>query len=265
MSAVKKAVIITGATGYFGRYFVKALVKDYFVIAIGRDEAKLTALQREFGPQVIMKRWELSDLERLGSQFDDLAREYQVVGLVNNAFPLGKSTGFNTPEGKLEKIKPEMLLNAFTAGAVAPLVLTQAYGNYLISNGLRGKIVNISSMYAMVAPDPGLYKGKETFNPISYGMVKAALEYQTKYVASFWGDSGIRCNAIAPGPFPNVEFESENATQDQEFLSRLKDKTCNRQIGHPSQLIDILKLLLSDGAEFINGEVIHVDGGWTVR
>ena len=192
-------------------------------------------------------------------------REYPVVGLVNNAFPLGKATGFNTPEGALDSITPNMLMNAFSAGAVAPMVLIQEFGNALMAENKSGKIVNISSMYASVSPDPALYEGKSTFNPVGYGMTKAALEYLTKYVASFWGAKGIRCNAIAPGPFPNTEFESENATRDNQFLDRLKAKNCNNEVGHPMQLLGALKLLLSDDAEFINGEIIRVDGGWTVR
>lgn len=266
----KPAVVVTGATGYFGGYFVKALAQDFHVIALSRNADKLDLLANEvratdnqahISPVVC----DLTNLTQTRDIMAKLVRDFSVTGLVNNAFPLGTSTGFNTPEGALGDITSEMVLNAFAAGAAAPLVLIQEFGKALIERGEPGKIVNISSMYACVAPDPALYAGKSTFNPVGYGMAKAALEYLTKYVASFWGAKGIRCNAIAPGPFPNTEFQSENATRDTEFLARLSAKNCNHQTGHPSQLTGTLKLLLSNDAEFINGEVIKVDGGWTVR
>lgn len=261
----RETVIVTGATGYFGRYFVKALMNQYHVIAIARDRDKLADLNRDCDDQLTVVSMDLNKIENLRQEFEGLLENYSVKGLVNNAFPLGSSAGFNTAQGKLPNIQPNMIMTAYAAGAIAPLLLIQSFGNYLIEKKLTGKIVNISSMYGSVSPDPALYEGKEMFNPVSYGMAKAALEYLTKYVASFWGKHGIRCNAIAPGPFPNIEFSSENATTDEEFLNRLRVRTCNRNVGHPSQLIGTLRLLLSEDAEFINGEVIHVDGGWTVR
>ncbi|UAA39543.1 SDR family oxidoreductase [Paraneptunicella aestuarii] len=261
----KPCIVVTGATGYFGGYFVEALAQDYHVLAMARNLEKLEAMQQRLGDNVTPVCCDLSDLEQARTSMRYIMREYNVVGLVNNAFPLGKATGFNTPDGALDKITTDMMLNAFSAGAVAPMVLIQEFGNALMERKATGKIVNISSMYASVSPDPVLYEGKTTFNPVSYGMTKAALEYLTKYVASFWGAKGIRCNAIAPGPFPNVEFDSENATRDNQFLDRLRAKNCNHEVGHPTQLLGALRLLLSDDAEFINGEVIRVDGGWTVR
>lgn len=261
----KPCVVVTGATGYFGGYFVEALAQNYHVLAMARSLEKLEALQQKVGADLTPVCCDLNDLEQTRTTMRYLTREYNVVGLVNNAFPLGKATGFNTPDGALDSITASMVQNAFSAGAVAPMVLIQEFGNALLADNKTGKIVNISSMYASVSPDPALYEGKSTFNPVAYGMAKAALEYLTKYVASFWGAKGIRCNAIAPGPFPNTEFDSENATRDTQFLNRLKAKNCNSAVGHPTQLLGALKLLLSNDAEFINGEIIHVDGGWTVR
>ena len=65
----------------------------------------------------------------------------------------------------------------------------------------RGSIVNISTMYAAVAPSPQLYAGTAFINPPGYSASKAALLAFTRYTASFWGPSGVRANAILPGPF----------------------------------------------------------------
>jgi len=259
---MRDSVIVTGATGYFGRYFVEHLAREYQVIAIGRDKHKLDSF---FADEIIKVPCDLSEPEECKKVIKELLATYSVSGLVNNAYPLSKNTGFNTPEGALGLHSIDMFTQAFNCGLISPFVLLQEFGNECIRLEKRGAIVNISSMYASVAPDPKLYDGKDTFNPVSYGMAKAALEYMTKYVASFWGKDNIRCNAIAPGSFPNIETQSENSTTDFEFLQRLKDKTTTGEVGHPKELLAVLSLLLGSNNSFINGQVIHVDGGWTVR
>lgn len=259
---MKPFVIVTGATGYFGRYFVDHLKTQYQVIAFGRDQSKLDNL---FASDVIKVRVDLQDTQQVREKTQEILKQYPVFGLVNNAYPLNSQSGFNTPNGQLAKHDINMFGAAFDCGLFSPFIMIQELGNHLIEQGKPGAIVNISSMYASVAPDPNLYVGKTTFNPISYGMVKAAMEYMTKYVASFWGIHNIRCNAIAPGSFPNIEFSSENATKDDEFIQRLVAKTCSNRVGHPKDLLGILSLLLSSEGSYINGQVIPVDGGWTVR
>lgn len=255
-------VVVTGATGYFGRYFVEHLSERYQVVAMGRNIDKLRML---FPASVEKVVCDLNDPEQTRKMIKELLHQHHVVGLVNNAYHLGKASGFNTPEGALDKHRLDMFHVAFNCGLLSAFVMCQEFGNHCLAEGRGGSIVNISSMYASVAPDPSLYQGKDTFNPISYGMTKAALEYMTKYIASFWGKKGIRCNAIAPGPFPNVETVSENATRDDEFLQRLINKTCSSRVGHPKDLLGMLSLLLGEQGQFINGQIMAVDGGWNVR
>jgi NAD(P)-dependent dehydrogenase (short-subunit alcohol dehydrogenase family) len=95
-----------------------------------------------------------------------------------------------------------------------------------------GSIVNISTMYAVVAPSPQLYAGTAFMNPPGYSASKAALMSFTRYIASFWGAHGIRANAILPGPFSNTEDAGPNAVKsDDFFLERLKARTCLGESG----------------------------------
>jgi len=257
-----ESIIVTGATGYFGSYFVNHLAQHYQVIAIARDPSKLNVQDSK---SIIFRCCDLSQSDQVKSVISDILDHYNVVGLVNNAHALGHSTGFNTMEGHLHLHTDSMIRMALEVGLIAPFIMAQALGNNTIKNGGRCSIVNISSMYASVAPDPELYRDKKYINPISYGMTKAALEYMTKYIASFWGSKGVRCNAIAPGPFPNIETTTQNSTRDEDFIGRLRNKTTVDSVGHPTDLLGALDLLLSEKARFINGEVIRVDGGWTAR
>jgi gluconate 5-dehydrogenase len=102
-------------------------------------------------------------------------------------------------------------------------------------------------MYALVAPDPGLYEGTETFNPPHYGASKAGLVSLTRYVASFYGKYNIRCNALVPGAFPNTEGKNEPA---EGIMDKLREKTVLGRVGLPNDLMGALIFLASDASSW---------------
>ena len=120
-------------------------------------------------------------------------------------------------------------------------------------------------MYAAVAPSPQLYKGTNFVNPPGYSASKAALLSFTRYVASYWGQHGIRANAILPGPFSNTEDVTPNAVPENDgFIERLRARTCLGRIGRPNELAGALLFLASDASSYITGHGLVVDGGWTI-
>lgn len=122
-----------------------------------------------------------------------------------------------------------------------------------------GKIINVSSMYGIVAPDVSIYKNNSFYNPVNYGVGKAGVIQLTKYVASVYGQSGITCNCISPGPFPNQVVQ-----KDKEFIDILSKKNPLGRIGTPEDIKGVVLLLASQASNFINGANIVVDGGWTI-
>ena len=123
----------------------------------------------------------------------------------------------------------------------------------------RGVILNIASMYGVVAPDHRLYDGERYANPPSYGAAKAGVLQLTRYLASFLSPHGIRVNAISPGPFPYESTQKENPA----FIERLGGKNPLNRIGKPFELKGAAALLCSDASTYITGQNISVDGGWT--
>ncbi|MCC7045289.1 MAG: SDR family oxidoreductase [Alphaproteobacteria bacterium] len=124
----------------------------------------------------------------------------------------------------------------------------------------NGVILNIASMYGVVAPDPGLYDSSKFANPPSYGAAKAGVVQLTKYLATFLAPQGIRVNCISPGPFPFETTQSENP----EFIKRLAAKNPLGRIGRPHELKAVAALLCSDASSYMTGQNVSVDGGWTV-
>lgn len=257
-----KTVLVNGATGYFGKYLVQNLALDHHVIATSRS---LTKLHEAFGSvkNVTSVAMDLYDTAFLLEKLEELGSTFDIAGLVNNAYDFSEKTGFNTPAGRLETISVDAMRSGLESGVLAQMIFAQVIGRKMIEKNLRGSIVNISSMYGSVAPDARLYEGKKVLNPVTYSVSKAAINGLTRYIASFWGEHGIRCNSVSPGSFPNVETDSYNAPKDDEFMLRLINKTTLGRTGHPRDLLGVIRLLLSDEASYITGQNIGVDGGWT--
>ena len=269
-SVTGKTVVITGASGFLGRTFVRTLLANGArVVALGRSERlrrEAEGWSEEFGSEsVSVHRVDMYDVPALSQALDLIVeKERSIDVLVNNAHELGPGTGFNVPEGSLEAATFETWMRNLTGGVYWAALTTQKLGAKM-KQQQAGSIINVSTMYALVAPRPQLYQGTEFGNPPGYSAAKAGLLSFTRYVASFWGLHGIRANAILPGPFSNTEdIGGANAVpQNSTFLERLKGFTCMGRTGKPHELAGALLFLASDASSFMTGQAIVIDGGWT--
>ncbi len=265
-----KTVVITGASGFLGRTFVRTMLANGArVVALGRSERlrrEAEGWAEEFGSESISVHGvDMYDVPAFSKTLDRIVEEECSIDvLVNNAHELGPGTGFNVPEGSLESASYETWMRNLTGGVYWAALTTQKFGAKMKQQG-AGSIVNVSTMYALVAPRPQLYQGTEFGNPPGYSAAKAGLLSFTRYVASFWGEHGIRANAILPGPFSNTEdIGGANAVQQNSaFLERLKGFTCMGRIGRPQELAGALLFLASEASSFMTGQAIVIDGGWT--
>lgn len=265
-----KTAVLTGASGYLGRTFSRALLENGArLIALGRNDRLLAEAKewaQEFGADRVRTcQVDMYDTPALTALLDSLAREERSIDvIINNAHELGPNTGFNTQAGSLEQASLDQWNRHFLGGVYWPALVVQKLGEKMKEQG-SGSIINISTMYALVAPSPALYEGTELLNPPGYSASKAALLAFTRYIASFWGKHGIRANAILPGPFSNVEDKGKNSVaKDDPFLERLKSRTVLGRIGKPPELAGCLLFLASDASSYITGQAFSVDGGWTI-
>ncbi|MGE5053078.1 MAG: SDR family oxidoreductase [Acidobacteriota bacterium] len=265
-----KTVVLTGASGFLGRTFARALLTNGArLVALGRSERLLRegeAWAKEYGEaNASVHQVDMYDIAGLTETLKRVVEQERSIDvLVNNAHELGAATGFNVPQGSLDEATFESWMRNLTGGVYWAALTTQKLGAKMKQQG-AGSIINVSTMYALVAPRPQLYQDTKFINPPAYSASKAALLSFTRYVASFWGQYGIRANAILPGPFSNTQdLEAENAVQrDSPFLERLKGFTCLGRIGQPHELVGALLLLASDASSYMTGQGIVVDGGWT--
>ena len=269
-SLAGKTAVVTGAAGYLGRIFTEALLDaGARGVLMGRGEKLLRVsqqLEAHYGEgSVEAKTVDFFDTENFRQMLQDLTlRPSGIDILINNAFEFSKETGFNDPSGRLESLSKGQWMRAMESGVYWHALATQVVAEAMAERR-RGTIVNVSSMYALVSPDPALYEGTTIFNPPTYGATKAALLSLTRYTAAFYGRRGVRCNALLPGAFPNLGGDSYNAPRNEEFLRRLSDRTLLGRCGQPDDLKGAIIFLSSDAAAYVTGQCLSVDGGWTVR
>ena len=263
-------VIITGAAGHFGAAFVETMLEAGASVFMFGRSPKLADLaetfSRAFGrDRAIPIRADCSDDAAFRRALAEaVERSGGIDVLVNNAFEFSPRTGFNDPSGRFELIGRDQWMRGLESGVYWHAAAAQVVAESMKARG-KGSIINISSMYGIVSPDPALYEGRTVFNPPTYSAAKAALLGLTRYIAAFYGKFGVRCNAMLPGAFPNTDPTAFNRPSDVGFLKLLSDRTVLGRVGALDDLKGPLLFLASDASKYVTGHGLVVDGGWTIR
>jgi NAD(P)-dependent dehydrogenase (short-subunit alcohol dehydrogenase family) len=249
----QKIVLLTGGYGYLGTAIAKSMAfHGATVLVAGRSAAKFA---EAFTGSINVKFVELdvSDGESIKTSFNQVYKEYSKIDvIINNAFySKGRSPETMTDEEWSFGVDGVLATVFRSIRAIIPIFKEQGHG----------RIINVSSMYGVVAPDFGVYEDSpEYLNPPHYGAAKAGIIQLTKYYASYLGDLNILVNSVTPGPFP-----SETVQRNKTFIAALEKNTLLNRIGKPEDLAGIFTFLSSDASSFITGQNFIVDGGWTTR
>jgi gluconate 5-dehydrogenase len=122
----------------------------------------------------------------------------------------------------------------------------EAAAKRMIAAGQGGSIVNLSSMYGMVSPQPDTYAAYPQFhNPPAYGAAKAGVIEFTRYAACHLAKHNVRVNCVSPGPFPTDEVRSESA-----FIDELERRVPLGRVGSANELAGPVAFLLSPMSTF---------------
>jgi len=250
-----KIILITGGYGYLGKAVTESLVHHggtVYVLARSKDKYDAAFQDHEQnGKALFFTECDISDTKSIKKAFSKVNEQAGGMDvLINNAFYLTGQDPLAMSDEEWQSGIDGTLNSVFRC-------VRESIPYLKMSRTPR--IINVSSMYGMVAPDFDVYEDHPGFlNPPHYGAAKAGVIQLSKYYASYLGKDGITVNAVTPGPFP-----SKTVQQTKSFIEELSEKTLLKRIGKPEDLGGAFVFLASDASAYVTGQNIVVDGGWT--
>jgi NAD(P)-dependent dehydrogenase (short-subunit alcohol dehydrogenase family) len=254
--------VVTGALGNLGPVWVEALAAagaDVAGIDLATDGSdSLTEKVASRGRRFVHCEADVTDRRTLEAARDRIRSELgQPRVLVNNA-GIDQPPTAAADSRRIEDVPADEFRQTLDVNVVGAFQSIQVFGPGMVEAG-QGSIVNIGSLYASVAPDPGFYDHLELdppfLKPPAYGASKAALVNLTRYFARLWGPSGVRVNALSPG--------GVSGGQDARFIEKYSARVPLGRMAEPADLTGPLVFLASDGSRYLTGHELRVDGGFT--
>ena len=235
--------LVTGGARGIGYASAEALAADGArLVLVDIDEHAVLEAAERLGDGARGLACDVGDPEAVGALFDRLESETGAVGiLVNNA---GVALPGDFLETSLEDFRRVIDVNL-----VGAFVALQRAARTMVERGIRGSIVNVSSINAVVAI-PAI---------AAYCASKGGIAQLTKAAALALAPHGIRVNAVGPGSIDTAMMAGINASP--EALERVLSRTPLKRVGEAREIGDVVAFLASAKASYVTGETVYVDGG----
>jgi len=252
-----KVVVITGGAGLIGQAFVErvcveggtAIIAD---IDLNRAElVKNSIKNKDNNFSVDIVQLDICDKISIEKAIGHIHSLFgKIDALISNAYPRNNNYGriFEDVEYSDFCENTSMHLGGY-------FLVAQQFSLFFKKQGF-GNIINISSIYGVIAPRFEVYKGTSMTMPVEYAAVKSGLIHLTRYIAKYYKGDNIRCNTISIGGIEDGQEES--------FLEAYKAYSLNKGMLNPKDIVGTLVFLLSDMSMYMNGQNIIVDDGWTL-
>lgn len=247
-----KTIVVIGGSGVLGKMTLMTLLKNNFrVVNIDLFEIKIKHINYNFILADITKETEVKKV------FHILKSSYKkIYGLINHSHYKGNRTLNRNSNffSKFEDYSYEEWKKTLEVN-LSGMFLTTKYFLPLLIKNKYSIIINTSSTYGKVSPNKNIYTSKDINSPISYATTKFAIIGFTKYLATHYGDKGLRANILIPGGIIN---KNHNKT----FVKNYIKLTPVKKMSEPKDYSKAILYLTSENL-YMNGAEFVVDGGWT--
>lgn len=240
-----RTAVVTGAGQGIGEAIVQALsASGAYVIAVDRDPAGIEKLASA-DKNVLALSGDVTDgglPAKLDAALTDAGRHVDI--LVNNAGVAAGTNAFGTTDDDLQRY--------FDINVKSVFALSRWALGSMVRRG-NGAIVNTASVFALIG----------AFDSAGYSVSKAAVAGMTRQMATDFGPSGVRVNAVAPGLI-ETPLTAERIRSQAWRRQIMIEQTPLMRVGTPLDIARAVRFLASDEASFITGQVLTIDGGWTI-
>ncbi len=265
-SLEEKVAVVTGALGLLGKHHCRALAgAGANVVAADLDGNSSEDFAREINETYCRDAMGFeADVRKPQSvralRDAVLDRFGRIDVLVNNAAinDMFENPATATELSKFEHYPLELWQASLDVNLTGTFLCCQILGTPMAARR-SGSIINIASTYGIVAPDQRLYRAPDSsqkfYKSAAYPATKGAVIALTRFVAAYWGERGVRVNALSPGGV-------ENAQADY-FVTAYAERTPLKRMATPTDYQGALLFLASDASSYMTGANLVVDGGWT--
>lgn len=248
-----KKILVAGAGGLLGAsVVVEALSQGAEVIASDINLSVLSDKLSKLGVDLKDKNLSLKSLDVTNElEVKVFFNEQEgITGAVNCTYPRNKTYGAHFFDVKLDSFNENLSLHLGSA-----FLFTQQCAAYFKERNEPFSLVNISSIYGVIAPKFEIYEGTEMSMVPEYAAIKSAILHLNKFAVAYISDSRFRVNSVSPGGI----YDS----QPEEFIAAYKRQTHGTGMLDVNDVTGSIIFLLSDQSKFITGQNIIVDDGFS--
>jgi NAD(P)-dependent dehydrogenase (short-subunit alcohol dehydrogenase family) len=253
-----KVILVSGGYGHLGSAICKDLISlGASVYCLGKSRSKFISVFSDLiksGNNIyFMKTNVISEKSVKLSVKNILLKEKKIDVLINNAIN-SKFRGFDSNIAL--KDWSDNLKNV-----IQGYFLLSKYCAEVMKKQRSGKIINISSLFGMLAPNKKMHLNLKNEPPISMVVGKGGINQLTKYLASLLGPYNVNVNSVSPGWFPK---KKKGAKERKDYIRQLTSRIPLNRIGMPQEVTGVVSLLSSDKSSYITGQNFIIDGGYSI-
>ncbi len=243
MKNLNKNILITGSEGQIGKNLINLLSENNY---------NLILLDKNKKVKDNYYCLDFNNNKKIKIVTKEIQKKYQkIYGLINLAAYQVLSDFENRTLDEIDR--------SLNVNIKANIFLSQFIFKSFFKKQGYGKIINISSIFGMYSPDFNNYKKGDRKSSEIYGATKAGIIQLTKYFSNYMSNSHVNVNCISPGGVENKN------TQTQNFIKRYSQKIPSKRMAKADEISNLILFLLSDKSNYINGENIVIDGGYSSK
>jgi NAD(P)-dependent dehydrogenase (short-subunit alcohol dehydrogenase family) len=245
MTGADRVVVVTGATRGIGAAIARRFAEPGATVVLGQrgDGDAIVAELAAAGAQARSLPLDVTSADSVEAFVARTLTDHgRIDVLVNNAGGVLRQSVLEMSEADWDAV--------FDLNVKGVMLMSRAVGRAMVEQG-SGVILNVSSI-------AGTFANKER---AAYCASKAAVNLLTRVLALEWADHGVRVNALAPG---FIETESNGLELDDAGIRAAFEDRIPLGLGTPEHVAGLAYLLASDDAAYMTGEIVALDGGWTI-
>ena len=256
-----KKVLIIGGAGLVGNQISNLFAQNGSkVIILDNNENKTKeVIKRNFKKNISYYYFDLTNKKHLKKNFFAILKKINKVDIfINASYP----TTNDWSKNNFKEVSYDSLSTNTEYQLVSYAWLSRCIANHMVKTKVKGSIINLGSIYGVVAQNLNNYQKTKMKESITYAIVKGGIIHLTKQMASYYGKYNIRVNCISPGGLkgPVVGLSK---SQDKKFLKQYSNNVPMRRIGEAYEICGATIFLASKASSYITGINLLIDGGYT--